>query len=459
MKNLAAIVLAAGKGTRMKSALPKVLHEVAGVPMITHVVSLLKALGLGKIIVVVGHGAPMVRDCLQGLDITFVEQKEQLGTGHAVLTAVEALEGFTGDILILSGDVPLLTRPTVRGLLRIYRKAGPGRAMALITAVLDHPTGYGRIIRDESRKILRIVEEKDARPGEKAIREVNTGCYLIDSAFLKGNIGRIGASNAQGEYYLPDLVRLAVEAGRKVAALTLFDPTEVMGINNRVELAAATRVMSKRILRHLMMSGVTIIDPDRTVIGADVRIGRDTIIHPGVSITASAIGRGSVIEQGAIITGSRIGTSVTIRAYSIIEESSIGKKAVIGPFARLRPGNRLAEDVRIGNFVEIKKSRLARGVKAGHLSYLGDSVIGAGVNIGAGTITCNYDGKKKFTTRIGAGAFIGSDTQLVAPVSVGRGAYVGSGTTVTRDVPPGALVTSRATEKVIKGWVRRRFGK
>jgi len=459
MKNHAAIVLAAGKGTRMKSAIPKVLHEVGGEPMITHVIRLLEGLGVGRIIVVVGHGSLEVKKRLEGRNLTFVEQAEQLGTGHAVLCATEALRGFSGDVLILSGDVPLLGAPTIKGLFKIYKKAGPARAMALVTAMLEDPAGYGRVIRDEEKRITRIVEDKDATPREKAVHEINTGSYLFDSLFLAKNIGKIGAANAQKEYYLPDLVRLAVESGRKVSALTLLDPTEVMGINNRVELAAASRIMRGRILEALMLGGVTIIDPERTVIGPDVKIGRDSIIHPGVNISNSTIGRGSLIEQGAIITDSKLGPEVCIRAYSIIESSSIGKRASIGPFARLRPGNCLSEDVRIGNFVEVKKSRLGRGVKAGHLSYLGDSEIGAGVNIGAGTITCNYDGKKKYLTRIGPGAFIGSDSQLVAPVTVGSGAYVGSGTTVTRDVPAGALVTSRGEERVIKGWVKRRFGK
>ncbi len=459
MKNHAAIVLGAGKGTRMKSALPKVLHEVGGVPMITHVVRLLEGLGMGRIIVVVGHGADPVRKCLQGHDVTFALQAEQLGTGHAVLCGLKALGSVTGDVLILSGDVPLLTAPTVRGLFKVYRKAGPRRAMALITALLEDPTGYGRVMRDEAQRVVRIVEHRDAAPAERAIREINTGCYLVDAAFLRENTVRIGSANAQREYYLPDLVRLAVEAGKKVSALTLPDPTEVMGINNRVELAAAGRVMRRRVLEALMLSGVTIIDPERTVIGADVRIGRDTVVHPSVSISDSTIGRSSVIGQGAVITGSRIGAGVTIKPYSIIESSHIGKAASIGPFARLRPGNRVAGEARIGNFVEIKNSALGRGVKAGHLSYLGDAVIGAGANIGAGTITCNYDGRDKYVTHIGPGAFIGSDSQLIAPVTVGRGAYVGSGTTVTRDVPAGALVTSRGTERVTEGWVKKRFGK
>ncbi len=459
MKNHTAIVLAAGKGTRMKSDMPKVLHEVAGEPMILHVIRLLKVLGMGRILVVVGHGSAEVRARLAGYDITFVEQTEQLGTGHAVLSAMKALKGCKGDVLILSGDVPLLSAPTVKGLFKIFNKEGPARALAFISAFIEDPTGYGRVIRDDNGAILRIAEQKDANTAEKAVKEINTGCYLADARFLAKNIEKIGSSNAQAEYYLPDLIPLALKAGSKVSALTLADPEEVMGINNRVELAAAGALMRKRILTALMRSGVTIIDPLRTVISADVKIGRDTIIHPSVSISGSTIGRGCTIEQGAIITASKIGDGTTVRPYSIIESGTIGKSASIGPFARLRPEVKLSDEVRIGNFVEIKKSTLGKGTKAGHLSYLGDSHIGAGVNIGAGTITCNYDGVNKYLTRIDEGVFIGSDSQLIAPVRVGKGAYVGSGTTVTRDVPPGALVTSRGSEKVIKGWVKKKFGK
>ena len=459
MKNHAAIVLAAGRGTRMKSSVPKVLHEVAGIPMIGHVITLLERLRMGRVVVVVGHGSEQVRSFLQGRRVTVVEQSEQLGTGHAVLSALTALGGTERDVLILSGDVPLLSPPTLRGLFRVYRKAGPSRALALITALLDRPGGYGRVIRGAGGGIERIVEERDATAEERAVREVNTGCYLVDAAFLRECTGSIDASNAQGEYYLTDLVAMASARGRKVSALTVADPTEVMGVNTRVELAEAEAVMRRRVLEALMLGGVTVIDPRRTVVGADVRVGRDTVIHPGANITGSTIGRGSVIEQGAVIRDSAIGPGVTVRPYSVIESSRVGARCVIGPFARLRPGNALSTEVRIGNFVELKNSTLGRGVKAGHLSYIGDSEIGPGANIGAGTITCNYDGRNKHVTRIGAGAFIGSDTQLVAPVRVGRGAYVGSGTTVTRDVPAGALVTTRAEERVVRGWVKKRFGR
>jgi len=459
MKKHTAIILGAGKGTRMKSRTPKVLHEVAGLPMISHVIGLLKGLGIGRIIVVVGHGSAEVRERLSGHDITFVEQTEQLGTGHAVLTAMKELKGYSGDVLILSGDVPLLRAPTIRGLFKAYKKAGPTRAMALITALLEDPSGYGRVIRDCQGKVIGIAEHKDATATERSIKEINTGCYLADAAFLAKNLIKIGSSNAQGEYYLPDLIPLAVNDGKKVSALTLPDPAEVMGINNKVELADAGAVMRERILTALMKKGVTIIDPKRTVIDANVTIGRDTIIHPSVNISNSTIAGECIIEQGAIITDSKIGRGTTIRAYSIIESSRVGRDVSLGPFARLRPGNKIADDVRVGNFVEIKKSVLGKGTKAGHLSYLGDSLIGAGVNIGAGTITCNYDGKNKFITRIDDGVFIGSDSQLVAPVRVGKGAYVGSGTTVTRDVPAGALVTSRGSEKIKEGWVKKKFGK
>ncbi|MFQ5427683.1 MAG: bifunctional UDP-N-acetylglucosamine diphosphorylase/glucosamine-1-phosphate N-acetyltransferase GlmU [Thermodesulfobacteriota bacterium] len=459
MKNQTAIVLAAGKGTRMKSELPKVLHEVAGQPMILHVIKLLKGLGIGRIIVVVGHGGDEVRERLRGYDLTFVEQPEQLGTGHAVLTAMRVLKGYSGDVLILSGDVPLLKAPTIRGLFKLYKKEGPARALAFISALMEDPAGYGRVLRDARGNVTRIAEHKDATRAEKAVKEINTGCYLAHAGFLAKNIKKIGSSNAQAEYYLPDLIPLALKGGGKVSALTLDDPSEVMGINNRVELAGAGAIMRKRVLKNLMQSGVTIIDPERTIINADVKVGRDTIIHPAVSISGSTIGRGCIIEQGAIISGSTIGPQTTVKAYSVIESSRIGRSVSIGPFARLRPEVRVADEVRLGNFVEVKKTSLGKGARAGHLSYLGDSRIGAGVNIGAGTITCNYDGVKKYLTRIDAGAFIGSDSQLVAPVHVGKGAYVGSGTTVTRDVPPGALATSRGAEKITKGWVKKKFGK
>ncbi len=457
-KGLAAIILAAGKGTRMKSALPKVLHRVAGRPMLHYPVKLLEDLGAARIVVVVGYGKDAVAKELAGHKLSLVHQKEQLGTGHAVMTALKTrtLKGFRGDVLILSGDVPLITRQTVKALVGFHRR-GANAALSLVTAILNNPAGYGRVVRDEESAVMGIMEDRDCDPAHRSINEVNAGIYLADARFLSENIGRIKNTNAQGEYYLPDLVPLAVKKGLKVSTLTHLDSDEVMGINNRMELAKAGRIMRKRISSALMTDGVTIVDPENTYVDSGVRIGRDTVVYPGAHIGGNTvIGENCVIEEGVKIINSTIGASSTIKSYSIIEETKTGAKVSIGPFARLRPGNVISDNVRIGNFVEVKKSVIGKGTKANHLSYLGDSVIGKDVNIGAGTITCNYDGVKKYKTTIADGAFIGSDTQLVAPVKVGKGAYVGSGTTVTRDVPPGALVVTRAQERVVKGWAKKR---
>jgi bifunctional UDP-N-acetylglucosamine pyrophosphorylase/glucosamine-1-phosphate N-acetyltransferase len=458
MKNLSAIILAAGKGTRMKSATPKVLHRVSGLPMLAYPVNVLKGLKAGKVVVVVGHGAETVRSAFKASGLSFVHQKDQLGTGHAVMCAMKGLKGVRGDVLILSGDVPLITAETVKGLLKLHRGGGGKRpVLSLITMLLDDPKGYGRIVRDEHGSVVRIVEEKDCSAPQKGINEVNSGLYLVQADFLREKIRKLGNRNAQGEYYLTDLVELAVAAGQKVKALTHLNPNEVMGINNRVELAKANRLMRLRKTEELMYSGVTLLDPETAYIDSTVRIGTDTTIYPGVHITGdTVIGSNCVVEEGSRITSSVIGDSTTVKSHSIIEDSVLGKEVVVGPFARLRPGNSISDRVRIGNFVEVKKTSIGKGSKANHLSYIGDSVIGAGVNIGAGTITCNYDGYKKHTTVIEDGAFIGSDTQLVAPVTIGKGAYVGSGTTVTRDVPADSLVVTRAGEKVVAGWALRK---
>lgn len=458
MKNFAAIVLAAGKGTRMKSALPKVLHPVAGAPMIHHPIAALSSLAPEAVVVVVGYGRDEVKGALASRKVRFAVQDSQRGTGHAVLCGLGQLEGFKGDVLILSGDVPLITGATLKAFLRFHRRGGTKRpAISLITMMLQNPAGYGRVIRDEAGAVVAIVEDKDCNVEQKTVNEVNSGIYLASAGFLFVNIKKLGTKNAQGEYYLPDLISIAAKAGLHVSALTHLDPQEVMGINNRVELATANRVMRMRTLERLMSSGVSVVNPEATYVDSSVKIGMDTVIHPGAHITGSTvIGSRCVIEAGAMIHDSIIGDSSTIKAYSVIESSKAGKAVVIGPFARLRPGTRLAEGVRIGNFVEIKKSVLGKGTKANHLSYLGDAIIGSGVNIGAGTITCNYDGVNKHITRIDDHAFIGSDTQLVAPVKVGKGAYVGSGTTVTRNVPAGSLVITRPEERVIEGWAKKR---
>ena len=458
MKNLAAVVLAAGKGTRMKSEKPKVLHEVAGKPMLFFPVNLLKNSGAGKIVFVVGFGSEAVVEAFRDFGLSFVTQEEQLGTGHAVMCALKELRDFTGDVLVLSGDVPLVREETVKALLELHRKGKAKAAISIVTTVEQNPRGYGRIVRGAQGEIVRIVEEKDCSPLQRKINEVNTGIYLFSADFLYANIKKLGKENAQGEYYLPDLVHLAVEQGLRVDSITITDATEVMGVNNRVELARAGAHMRARINEALMVSGVTVIDPLSTYIDFGAAVGTDTVIYPGVRLSGTTvIGRKCVIEEGSIIISSKIGDGSTVKSYSVIEDSEAGKENAIGPFARLRPGTRLADKVRIGNFVEVKKSSLGKGSKANHLTYLGDSVIGEGVNIGAGTITCNYDGTKKSVTTIEDGAFIGSDSQLIAPVTVGKDAYVGSGTTVTKDVPPGALVITRAPEKVIPGWAGRKL--
>lgn len=459
MKNLAAIILAAGKGTRMKSALPKVLHPVAGFPMLFYPVNALKELKAERIAVVIGHGAEAVKNSLSAEKVDFIVQEEQLGTGHAVMCAMKALSGFKGDCLILSGDVPLISKGTIKGLIDIHNADGKKKpVLSLITTLLDDPKGYGRVMRDEHNAVMRIVEDKDCSPLQKKIREVNTGLYLISAQFLFDNIKKLKTENAQKEYYLPDLIELAVKEGHKVSALTHIDPDEVMGINNRVELAKANTIMRRRINEELMLAGVTIIDPETTYIDYGVKAGPDTTICPCTHIKKGvSIGSNCVIEEGSRIEDSAIGDNTVIKSYSVIESSKIGSDVAIGPFARLRPGTVLNDKVKVGNFVEVKKSVLGKGTKANHLTYIGDSEIGEGVNIGAGTITCNYDGVNKYKTVIEDGAFIGSDSQLVAPVTVGKGAYVGSGTTVTKDVPAGSLVIARAAEKVIEGWAERKM--
>ncbi len=465
MRNFTAIVLAAGKGTRFKSAVPKVLHPIGGRPMLHYPLQALKALKPRGIVVVVGHKAEDVKARFnENGFLGFAVQEPQLGTGHAVMCGLKGLKGAENnvqDLLILSGDVPLITEETIRALFREHMGSkGSSPVISFISTELNDPAGYGRVIRGENGNVLRIVEHKDLKPYEHCVNEINAGIYLISRAFLAENLKKLGNKNAQKEFYLPDLVRLASEAGKPVSALMTSDSDEVMGINTRIELARAGRLLNQRTLNSLMLNGVSIVDPEATYIESTVKIGPDTTVYPGAYIAGSAkIGANATIEQGVLIRDSAIGDNTVVKAYSVIEDSSIGRNASIGPFARLRPGNVIMDNVRIGNFVEVKKTRMGKGAKANHLSYLGDSVIGRHVNIGAGTITCNYDGINKYTTTIKDNAFIGSDTQLVAPVVVGKGAYVGSGTTVTKDVPPGSLVVTRASERVIKGWARKRLKK
>ncbi|MBI5327301.1 MAG: bifunctional UDP-N-acetylglucosamine diphosphorylase/glucosamine-1-phosphate N-acetyltransferase GlmU [Deltaproteobacteria bacterium] len=460
-KEIAAVIMAAGLGKRMKSDIPKVLHAVAGKPMLFYPIEVVQSLGVKKVVVIVGHKADEVMNTLKSeirnpkSEIQYVKQEPQLGTGHAVLCAEGALKHWKGNVLILSGDVPLITKETIHGLLDLHTKRNA--AISFISAIVGNPSGYGRVVRDKKNKVVKIVEDKDASQKEKRISEINTGIYFTDASFLFSGLKKIKKENAQGEYYLPDLIEMAVKQGKKVAAFTHINAAEVMGINNRIELAEANEEMRERLNNGLMLSGVTLIAPDTAYIHKDVRVGKDTTIYPNVFLEgATTIGHGCTIEEGCKIINSTIGDNSIIKSHSAIESSMIGHDVSIGPFARLRPECVIEDKARIGNFVEIKKSRLGKGTKANHLSYIGDAIIGEDVNIGAGVITCNYDGVKKHQTIIEDGAFIGSDSQLVAPVKVGKNAYIGSGSTITKDVPANSLALSRAEQRIVEGWVEKK---
>ena len=452
MSDVHIVILAAGKGTRMKSALPKVLHRVAGVPMIDHVLATAATVSPTSRTVVIGHLAAAVQASLadnQGL--TFVVQEPQLGTAHALLTTESVLRGAQGTLILLSGDVPLLSAATLRTLLQ--RHETTGASATVVTAVVDHPHSYGRIVRS-GELIARIVEEKDASSAEREIREINSGIYAFALDGLFDAVRGIAAQNSQNEYYLPDLVAIYRQRGLGVETVTVSNHDEIKGINSRRELAEVSRIVRQQKTAQLMAEGVTIDDPATAYIDRDVTIGRDTVIHPGVSIEGqTTIGSGCEIHSGARIVDSTIGDRVTVFNHCVITNSRLGDDAHVGPFAHLRNEADVREHARVGNFVELKKTVLGAGSKSMHLAYLGDATIGDKVNIGAGTITCNYDGVKKNPTVIEDGAFIGSDTQLIAPVTVGKGAYVGSGTTIRENVPPGALAVSAGTQRNIENWV------
>jgi bifunctional UDP-N-acetylglucosamine pyrophosphorylase/glucosamine-1-phosphate N-acetyltransferase len=455
MSDLHIVVLAAGKGTRMKSARPKVLHRVAGIPMIDYVLSAAASLGPRTVTIVVGHQAEALQSALPDQPgLTFVVQEPQLGTAHALLTTAGVLEGDSGTVVLLSGDVPLLTANTLKTL--VVRHTSAAAAATVLTASVDEPRGYGRIVRSGER-IARIVEEGDATPAEREIREINSGIYAFALDGLFDALRHVATANAQREYYLPDLVAIYTERGRLVDTVTVGDADEIRGINSRVELEEVSRIVRSHKNAALMAAGVTLDDTATTYIERDVAVGADTIIHPGVSLEgATTIGSGCEIHSGARIVNSRIGDRVIIFNHSVITDATIGNDARIGPFAHLRPEADIRDGARVGNFVELKKTVLGPGSKSMHLAYLGDATIGANVNVGAGTITCNYDGEQKNQTIIEDGAFIGSDSQLVAPVTVGKGAYVGSGTTVREDVPPGALAVSAGQQRNLEGWVEKK---
>ena len=452
-------MLAAGLGTRMRSARAKVLHELGGRPLVRYPLAAVAGLEPARIVVVVGHQADEVRSAVlaSGLPADTVVQAEQRGTGHAAQCAVPALGDFDGDVLILYGDVPLVTTATLRRLRDMHRAERAD--VTLLTMRFADPTGYGRILRDDAGRVRGIVEHRDASAEERAITEVNPGLYCVRAAVLVPLLGQLRADNAQGELYLTDVVGLAARAGRTIASVELERPEEVAGINTRAELAQMEATLRDETTRRWMDAGVTFEDPATAYVGPDVTIGRDTVIGPNVVLRgATRIGEGCRLDGTAFLVDTTLGDRVHLRFACSSEGAVVGDDAFVGPFARLRPGTELGPRVHIGNFVETKKAVVGAGTKANHLTYLGDCEIGPDTNVGAGTITCNYDGStgKKSKTTIGARVQIGSDTQLVAPVTVHDDAYVGAGTTVTRDVPAGALVVTRTPPKVFEGWVTRR---
>src|SRR4030043_767300 len=435
----------------MKSELVKVLHPLLGFPMLSYPIDLsLTGVKSEKTIVVIGHQADQIKERFQNTRIDFAIQKEQLGTGHAVLQAVPFLQSFSGTVLILCGDVPLVRRETLRSFIDTYKENGS--TLSVLTAVVEDPFGYGRILRNSEGWLEKIVEEKDASEEERMIREINTGIFCVKAPFLMEGLREIGKENAQGEYYLTDLVEIAKKKGLKCSAHIVADPVEVMGINTRVDLATANEVLRQKKLKDLMLSGVTVIDPKTTYVDGTVEVGKDTLLQPNCHLQGkTTIGERCIIEPNSKISDSIFGNDVTIRANSVITESKIEDGVSIGPFAHLRPLSEVKTRAKIGNFVEVKKSVIGKGSKANHLAYIGDSLLGEDVNIGAGTITCNYDGFEKHQTIIGNRVFVGSNGELVAPGKIGKDASLGAGTTLTRDVPDGALAISRVKQKNIKG--------
>ncbi|EGV18068.1 bifunctional UDP-N-acetylglucosamine diphosphorylase/glucosamine-1-phosphate N-acetyltransferase GlmU [Thiocapsa marina] len=449
---LGVVILAAGLGKRMRSALPKVLHPVAGKPLLAHVLSAAEMIGAERVVTVYGHGGDQVRTVLADAGCLWVEQAEQLGTGHAVLQAMPQVADMDR-VLILYGDVPLISAETLNRLLGVAADTGLG----ILTADVPEPSGYGRIQRDSCGRVVGIVEEKDATPDQRAITEINTGILVADRARLDGWLARIDNNNVQGEYYLTDVIALAAAQGVPVASTRPGRLAEVAGVNDRVQLAALERDYQRRAAEDLMRSGVTLADPSRFDLRGVLHADPDVVIDINcVFEGAVRLSTGARIGPNCFLKDCSIGRDTQVLANSVIEGASVGADARIGPFARLRPDSRLADHTHVGNFVEIKKTSLGTGSKANHLAYLGDAEIGAGVNVGAGTITCNYDGANKSITRIEDGAFIGSNTALVAPVRIGTGATIGAGSVIARDTPADQLTLTRAPQRTIPGWTRPR---
>lgn len=448
MDQVAAMILAAGKGTRMKSAVSKMLHPLLGLSMLSYPLRALKKLEIGRQVVVIGSSGQEVIDGFSDWSgVSFAWQREQKGTADAAAMALTELEDFSGNILIVCGDVPLLRAETLHELLLRHKQTQA--AVSVLSAVLPDGEFYGRLVLDSAGELIRIVEARDASPVELDVRRINSGIYCVEADFLRQALAGIGCDNAQGEYYLTDMVAEASQLGRKVIFLDVADPDEIMGINDREQLSKAEMLLAARIRRQWQGAGVTIRFPEQVTIETDVSIGMDATIEKGVSLKGkTVIGAGCYIGEGAILQDVHLGDRVRVLPYSVLEQAVVEADAQVGPFAHLRPGSLLREKAKIGNFVEVKKAEIGIGSKASHLSYIGDALVGNGVNIGAGTITCNYDGFKKHRTIIEDGVFVGSDSQFVAPVRIGKNALVGAGSTVTKNVPENAVVTSRSRQTI-----------
>lgn len=448
MDHIAAIVLAAGKGTRMKSSVSKMLHPLLGLPLLSYPLRALKKLEVGRQVVVIGSSGQEVMDAFSGWSgVSFAWQYEQKGTADAAAVALTELEDFSGDILIVCGDVPLLRAETLRELMHKHRQTKA--VLSVLSAVLPDGGAYGRLVLDPAGELVKIVEARDASPAELEICRINSGIYCVDADFLRRALVGIDCDNAQGEYYLTDMVAEASQAGKKLMFLDVDDQDEIMGINDREQLSQAEMLLAAGIRRQWQSAGVTIRFPEQVTIETDVRIGMDVTLEKGVSLKGNTVvGAGCSIGEGAILQDVQLGERVKVLPYSVLEQAVVEDEVQVGPFARLRPGTVLRKKAKIGNFVEIKKAEIGIGSKASHLSYIGDATIGKEVNIGAGTITCNYDGFKKHQTVIEDGAFVGSDSQFVAPVHIGKDALVGAGSTVTKNVPANAVVTSRSRQTI-----------